>query len=428
MPVALSGQYHTELRPRTPHAPRSLEESFAPLLSGETETRGGIHLIRPAGAADSITTFYPASDAPERAELVTVRSGEVTWADLRPLTSSTIRVTGRVQTPNGAASGIALRLVQLTTDWVGEWLNDERAVAVTDASGAFTFFDVSPGTYAVHGLIGTPPRLSAPVSPSAPNPLVFLNQLHGWIGSEPLQVNDRDVDVPPLDVRLPLAVNGRVSLAGKAVKDVQLWAVPRRPAIEDRIDATSDGKGRFRMIVGLPGQFDLIMGRPGRQQAARLSRLYIEQISVGGVDVTNMPVDVANGDVTGVEIALGEARARTVVRAHAPDGTPRSLGEVLVFPADYAGWIADGMPQHRSRNDLFTQVGADANTCIFTNLPPGDYRMIAFIAAGRTFHALGSGSLLGPHDRRFIEAVAPMSQIVSVSGSADTTVDLPLLE
>jgi hypothetical protein len=95
------------------------------------------------------------------------------------------------------------------------------------------------------------------------------------------------------------------------------------------------------------------------------------------------------------------------------NGAPARAATVVLFPADYRGWITAGMPQARAR--LITANGTGAYT--LPGLRPGEYLAAAVEDAE-------AGEL---QDAAFIQALAPVAtRVVVVAG--DNTLALRVVK
>jgi len=73
---------------------------------------------------------------------------------------------------------------------------------------------------------------------------------------------------------------------------------------------------------------------------------------------------------------------------------------VVAFPADYEGWIANGMTARRSRTAVATKKGAFT----MTGLPAGDYLLAA----------TDDADMGDPRDPRFLGAIARAATRITI--------------
>jgi hypothetical protein len=134
----------------------------------------------------------------------------------------------------------------------------------------------------------------------------------------------------------------------------------------------------------------------------------VVSVTAAGVDITAAPLIVGDRDIDDVRILLtGRIVALSGTVVDAAD-RPVSPASVLVFPADYAAWIANGMSNRVMRRVSTTATG----TFSTAGLPPGLY-----LAA-----ALPDASMTDYPDRRLFEAAAKVAQPVVLAEGKPATV------
>ena len=169
-----------------------------------------------------------------------------------------------------------------------------------------------------------------------------------WVGGAPQppaqMLNRATVIMQPLSMSDPLA-----SMSGTAVGRFSP-------------DAT------FQVPGALPGRYIVTANAlPGFPT--------LKSIMIGGQDLTDLPFEVGEKDITDVVITFVDTpMASLTVKANPPPaGAPADDGApVLVFPADQKYWAEPAAARRRFRTIALTSK----NTATTPDLPAGDYYVI----------------------------------------------------
>ena len=338
------------------------------------------------------TQFFPGADVAARATPVAVDPGDdysgVNF-QLQPVPAA--RVTGVTIGPDGPAPNQVLRL--LVADGDDQGFGTETAATVSGLDGSFEFLRIPPGRYRIEArsavsmivvpnsgrpqtiagvsLLGVAnPEMRVPTRDFDDLPLgiatVKLGQDPLW-GREEIVVHDDHVDDVIVRLSPPVAVTGRVTLAGTGTRPSAADVAAVEIALE-AVDNTAmplapvqaDAAGVFTFDGVVPGEYLL-----------REKRLpdgwFLQSAAANGRDVTDRTVHVSNSGGTALSIVLttrGTSIAGTVRDARS---IPASNATVLVFAASGTAHPSRLREVRVSRYGVFNVTG----------LPPGEY----FVAA-----------------------------------------------
>ena len=303
------------------------------------------------------------------------------------------KISGIVRQSDGgipAASRVSLRPNYVTGGEMGGWGNSPIA-----ADGSFSFANVPPGQY----LLEVDTRRAAAQMPEYAR-LSFT-------------VGGNDIAGLVLTTRPGIAISGRVTFTGKtppANPDSVLRVYPSSANPEDESrgislrpgDGEIDESGRFQ-IRGVTGQilFRVISG-----PATHI----LKSVTLNGVDIIDTPYDTSNGDVTGLEIQMGEPGQINGTARNAR-GEPMRDFRVALFPAH----ARPGLLTTR-----FMRTGsADTNGRFqFLQLPAGDYLGVAV-------ESLEQGQEWDP---ALQQQLLPAARRFAVNEGQMLTIELPYVE
>jgi len=331
------------------------------------------------------TTLHPAATTLAAATAVRAEAGrDQSGIDLSIRLTPTYQVFGVLMDVDGPAVYHAVHLVP--ADMADAPLFDV-STAVTDGSGAFTFYGVPPGQYLVRTVrvpwpTGGPDARMAIIGGT--NAVKSVRALLAGPGAEaassdplmwasgPVEVGDR----PVRDLRLTLQTGPRVR--GRAVfdgtrqppTDAELgkMVVVLEPA-NGRVDSnimpgryTPDG--RFTTPGVLPGRY---LVRPAAPPGWTL-----DSVTYQGRDVSETPLDLT-ADADDVLVTFVDRRA-TISGAVHESGADKGPGALVVlFPADPRWWVDYGRTSRRVQSET---VSASA-TYSLALPPPGLYFLAA---------------------------------------------------
>lgn len=307
------------------------------------------------------TQFYPSTTRLADVAMIRLASGE-TRSDinftLRP--AKTVTVSGIISGSDGPVSDYLLRLVPADQDLL---LSDpEVAQSVSDTDGSFMFVGVTPGDYSVR-VLRVSPRPGANAAP---------NQARGQWADSKISVGDTDVRGVSVTLHELPRVSGRIEFDGTAPKPARAPT----PTIE-RTDGRRPGRfGMFLTRTDQQNQFTTEGQLPGSYlvQTYALEGWYFRSAMLNGRDVSDVPFDVADADVTGIVVTFSDKPA-TIVSGTVSDrnGVALASAVVVAFPADPKRWSGNGWSSRRFAAAISTRTG----TFSMVNLPSGDYVIAA---------------------------------------------------
>jgi len=349
--------------------------------------------------------FYPGTPAVEQAGVIDLQYGEDrTGVDLHLEPVATFRVSGRVDGPPDAVSGLLLRLLPAGLESLGQ--GSEAATASVDADGRFTFLNVPAGSYTIDATHRMNELTTAPFSMGGPGSSAMFPMPPGRQG---YGRSSRSLDGAP-GVSLsttsfggqdaPYTARAAVVVAGADVASVTVTLRPgatlggtfvierdpNQPAPESppRLSVLLDPAGgspalglpqstrgpdappdEFVVPGLLPGEYWLRVLSPG---------WLVKSVRWKDKDYTATPFDAAaTTDISGVVVTVTNAVPTLAGVVHDRDGAPSSGATVLVFPPDRAQWTNFGFVPARIKSTASSNDGAFS----LATLPAGDYCVIA---------------------------------------------------
>jgi hypothetical protein len=384
----------------------------APVVSG----RVGVYL----------TEFYPAAPVASQATVIALQSGEERGdlnMQLRVATTST--VTGTVLGPDGPVANAPVRLSSLASEEA--LLGDDFASAttLTRADGSFTMLGVAPGQYLARVV-----KLPRPTMPAGRGGggigAMFLGDMTSTspgqttvplYGQMPVSVAGADVGGVAIQLREGARVTGRVEFVGAAAApqqfqniSVTLMSLEGRnvnasPFAAGPPQPSVDANSQFKTPSYAPGRYSLVVG------GSPASPWTVKSAIANGRDLLTTPLELSTADVEGVVITYTDKTTRVsgAVRGLAPG----SNATILVFPADYKTWMANGMSQRLMRQVTpgpSGQWGA-------AGLPPGDYLVAA----------LDATDVSDSQDPAWFDALARVGSRLSLAENDTKTLDVTIV-
>jgi hypothetical protein len=358
-----------------------------------------LHLLSLAGKAlrlgadvvsldDSLRTyaraFYPNSRSAARATIVTLASGEDRMnLDITVPLVRAARVTGRVigaQSPLTASS-----IFLMAADEVAFGGITALSPMLVQPDGRFDFANVAPGQYRLvvsHresgargggapsgsalrfvGSRGTPIPTGGRGQPLLDEPPLWADEV--------ITVPDRSTVVVDVTLQRGVRVTGKIEVVGAPPTPPPAPTganAPFRAVTLSNLEVRSlfqlgltDGR-TFSVFGGAPGKYFLFVFAPG---------LSVRSATVGGQDITDLPLELGSRDLNDVVITLtSEPRATLVVNTPPPmAGEPRPDHVLLVFPSDRRYWAFPSTAGMRYSAVPLTAKG----TATIANLPAGTY-------------------------------------------------------
>ncbi len=288
-----------------------------------------------------ITTYYPSVADQETASPVEVGvGGEVGRIDIHLVKVDSFRVKGRWD--NAPTQG-KMTLVVLTPKGSGilGMLSANRAQLNPD--GSFEFRGVPPGEY----------MLSATQD--------FLSPMGAQM---PVQVKDRHLSGLIMQTMAPIDLSGSLALEGKGSDRIDLKQLGARLAPVDFIllnppKASADESGKFTFKGVSPARYEVRTDDGSAQ-------LYIKSVKYGDHEVDDGGIDLSAGAVGPIQITLSTEGAEVKGTVTGEDGNAMAGVSVVLVP--------DSRRISQFHNAVSDQKGAFD----FTNLPPGDYKLLAW--------------------------------------------------
>lgn len=351
--------------------------------SGLTADANGRMLMTP-------TTYYPAGTQPARADRIRLASGEErSGVTIQLPLVPAVSVSGTLTGPDGPVALAAVRMVP--SDLTG-FVSDtgfETATTITDGRGTFTFPAVPAGQYTIHAA-----RVPRPTAPSPPAGVTFI-QSGGSImtmaggdsvartpppaPTDPvltaeavITVADAPLHGLALTFRSGARVSGTVEFRGNAAitpgtqRAVTVTLIPidgrRLPA--GYMPGRASAEGTFATMTYPPGRYVISATGPAGWS--------VESATVAGRDVLDTPFELGENDLSGAVVVLSNRTSMLAGSVRNSSGG-RGHAVVMIFPADYQSWIANGMSARRSR----TLLADDAGAFLVGGLPAGDYLVVA---------------------------------------------------
>jgi hypothetical protein len=357
---------------------------------------GGIALAYPP-------TFHPGTASASEAAPVALGLGESREnVDVRLTPMRVARITGRVEGPPTAVSGLTLRLLAAGMEELGP--GSETATALVAPDGTFGFANVPAGTYTIEApltiseyqysqsspfgpaFVRPPGTLgygasSGPAGVGPPGTTAIRITMGGaatrMYGHATVSVADADAT----DVVLRLVAPGRIS------GHVGLDADPDQPGAEGPSWVSMraeplDGSLRLGVHQGLTDRsdpdrpFSIETLPPGRYMLrANVSPPWsIKSISQGGRDYTYRPFDTtATPAIDDVTVTVTNATATLSGAVRTSQTGPAVSARVIVFPVEREQWTQFGTNPPRVRSVVTTNLG----TYRFESLPAGAYLLVA---------------------------------------------------
>lgn len=279
-----------------------------------------------------VENFFPNSPDAQGAAPVEVAAGaEVRGLELRLRTERAFSITGKLAGMDGQpANGVQLMLV-----------DGRRGTAANAATqgGMFRFQSVAPGSY----LIQTVPYYRA-------------REKMG-IASVPVSVGDRDVQEMNIHLQPGMEIQGTINLDDSSLS--LNGGIALMPSFGNFIKNNSSFKeGVFALENISPGAYSLeFSGLP--------DRYYVKSVKLGGREQVGGIVEITSGGGV-LEIGISSKPAAISGTVRNGDGDP-------VARAAVGAWIGNGA-------DVLKAYTDEQGRYSLRNLPPGDYRVLAWEA------------------------------------------------
>lgn len=389
----------------------------------------------PAGPFAYPISFHPSARTIPEASAIDLRWGEErSNIDVRLSPVRSVRVTGVIQGPADAISGLVVRLIPVANEGLG--VGAETATGLSTGNGAFTLLNVPPGNYILMASRSTmnfslgDTAASTATIPQAPG---YRSSSSGtgtisgslrysyanaagsreYAARMPLVVGDQMLNDVVLTMNRTVTMTGRIVPAAPVpgAPDRPLPRLPIRvePANGDPSLGIPTGQvaedGTFRIEGLMPGPYAFrTLGIGGA----------IKSVEWEGRDYFDRPFDASTGrNIENVVVTLTNETARMTGNVRTAAGAPSGTGAVIAFSTDPARWSVYGFTSPRITS---VQIGT---TGAFTvqGFPAGEYFLIAVDDAQ-------SG---GWRDPKFLEAAAPLATRVTVGWGETKSSDLTIV-
>jgi len=338
------------------------------------------------------------------------------------------RVSGRIAGAQSAVQASAVRLLP-TTDAESGIDFTQMSPMLVQADGRFDFAPVPPGQYqliVVHretgvtgggpsgaalGFLGARGSAAVPVAGGrggGPGPSGEML----W-ASEPITVGENGVSGLVVALNRGLTVRGRVQYVGGA---------PQPPAQQfQRISVTLSPINFTRMpispasAVGQDGSF-AVQGLPPGKYTVNVPALpgfpTLKSIALGGQDVTDLPFDVAEKDLTELVVTFVDTPMASLSITTQMPPPAQAMDDIiaLVFPVDRKYWTEPGAARRRFR------VGP---------MPPKGVMNLAELPAGEYFVIVANATdVLDWTDPARLDLLSRRAQRVTLSDGGKQTVEV----
>jgi hypothetical protein len=354
--------------------------------------------------------YYPGTTSPAGASTLTLGIGEERGnVDFQLQLVATARIEGHVVSADGSPLPPATQIALVPAERSGIpglGLNMTRV----DASGRFTFRDVTPGQYSLQaratirkagegaasgGRAFGPGGGGGPFAPVPPGQVAQIL----WAASD-VTVGGQDISGLSLLLQPGMTFSGRIEFLGASTSpsDLTRTRVMLAPRGQQTFEmggvppADVDASGRFTFTGVAPGKYSLNAVVPNTPQnagagatagqgraggagpAPGTSRTSwtLKSAIVDGRDVLDFPIEIGTSGAGVPEATLVFTDKTQELSGTIQDGSGRPAPDftIIVFPTDNRFWI----PQ--ARRIASTRPGTDGRYTL-RGLPAGDYRMTA---------------------------------------------------
>ena len=339
-------------------------------------------------------TFFPTGATPAQAARVTVTPGEDrSGVDITLTAVRAAQVSGVVTGGDGPLHASSIRLVPAGDYGESGWFLALQPMLV-QPGGRFDFAGVPPGQYVVRV---TQSATSAGRAGPSGAALAFLGARGAQMSSpgasvpgaamhwaaEPITVPDDGLTGLSIQLRAGVQVSGRLEFDGASARPAPQMLTQRAfvSFLPMTVNSSLSGwvpmtriteDGTFQGASAIPGpHIVMVQGTPGWT--------IVKSITVNGIDVTDLPLDIDGRGPLEMLVTLTDARPSTIEGTLA--GAAKPFGEELVavaFPIDERYWATPAAAQRRFRATPLRPTG----TFTLAGLPPGDYFVAVLVDDG----------------------------------------------
>jgi len=346
---------------------------------------------RPLGFPNA---FYPGTPSPNEASVITLRSGEArAGVDIPLRFLPAFSLSGVVTGPDGPIKHQVVQLVPPGID-LSDFDASGRAVAITDARGAFAIFGVTPGQYTLSTV-----RLQPE------------NELTGqgrplW-ATQQVTVADADISGLAIAMQPGVSVSGRVEFRDGSTRPAQRQIVtlqPFRAQFWRTLQAVIQPDGSFRSAGDPPGRYVVNTSAP--------PGWFWQSTTLNGKQMVDEIIELGSSELTGLVMTFGQKTNAVSGTVTDSNGAPDADAAVIAFPADSTAWREGVFSSRRTRRVNATSKGAYE----MTTLAPGEY----FISAV-SFRSMPA---LNWSDPRFLDRLIPVATKITLGVEESKNVPL----
>ena len=374
--------------------------------------------------------FHPDSASGARATKVALAPGDdKTGVDVALDLVRATRVSGRIV---GAQSAVQASAVRLLPTQDADSGNDFTQISpmLVQADGRFDFAPVPPGQYqlivghretgaagggpsgAALGFLGARGASAVPVAGGrggAPGPVEIM-----W-ASEPVTVGENGVSGLVVGLNRGLSVRGRLQYVGAApqppAQQLQRAGVILNPVNFTRTPFSAAGviaqDGSF-VVQGLaPGKYIVtVPALPGYPT--------LKSITLGGQDITDLPLDVGEKDLTELVVTFVDTPMAYLTVTTQMPSPAQAIDDIvaLVFPVDRKYWAESTATGAHRR--FRTGPMPPKGVMNFSELPAGDY----FVTVANAM------DVLDWRDAARMDVLSRSAQRVTLSDGGKQTVEV----
>jgi len=367
--------------------PRLLMGLAARAMSSGT---GGMSLD--AGARTYAPVFHQNSTTLGRATKIVLAPGEdKTGVDM---TMNIVRATRVSGTATGAPGPVPQNLMRLApAEYGGVTIN---VFALTPLlvlpDGHFDFAPVPPGQYRLIAVYrGWPAGAGGRGGGGAaapPAPVALARGGPAGPPSAPYYV-DELINVPEtglanvaVTLRKAASISGRIQFIGSAPPPAEAVLTARVGAFGlapvNPLEPLASLAGLAQGNVNADATFAILGAVPGEyvvNPSAWPSYSFLKSVTVGGLDITDLPLQVADTDIADLVVTYVDKPLAVVTITTNPATTSPPFDDAwaIVFPADPKYWAEPAAARRRFRQAAFSNKG----TVNVDGLPAGDYFVVA---------------------------------------------------